>query len=323
MITVHLVKRLVVGWTTRGLVRSEQVLGRGLFTAGGLYDLGNRALGQREGAFSNAANFFMLDPATPLPDLALFANSFAHSAEEIKPGRALDNKTLTALNLGWRALTLSRRRRASPRPWPWGWPRTGAPGKIPRPPEITAQDWSAWRPYLKEGNPRPAPRRWSSPPSGWSWRSTRDRDEVRGIYHLRNPGQALAAVDIKYPILVARIDRRPPSMKLDGEDVPVIKVPGKPAEGRFTRQVPARSLIRFEIQYTQRHTGRRAVYMVTSALGWPAPISRAVFLIRHPASWGRVKLAYPAAVVSQVGEVMEHVIVQQPFIPDKEMVVRW
>ncbi|MFH1132218.1 MAG: hypothetical protein V1754_12850, partial [Pseudomonadota bacterium] len=59
-----------VGWTTDGLIRNEAYFGFGQFPAGGLYDLGNQELGQKEGSFSNQANFFFLDPAVSLPDMA-------------------------------------------------------------------------------------------------------------------------------------------------------------------------------------------------------------------------------------------------------------
>ena len=68
----------MVGWTPAGLVRREAALGPGAFTAGGLYDLGNREADEEEGAFSNQASFFALDPATAPPDHAIFANAFAH-----------------------------------------------------------------------------------------------------------------------------------------------------------------------------------------------------------------------------------------------------
>ncbi len=311
-----------VGWTSRGLVRTEQAFGKGLFTAGGFYDLGNRALGQKEGSFSNQANFFQLDPASPLPDLALFANSFAHTVDDLKPGRPLDNKSLSALNLGWRELTLSPGQGFTTA-MALGLAITTEPGATPRPPEITPQDWSVWRRYLKEGNPASGKEAVEFAAERVELEITKDQMTVKGTYYLRNPGPALAAVNIKYPILVAPDRPAPDIMIFDGEEVQVHRVPGKPAEGRFTRQVPPRGLARFHIQYTQRHTGRQAVYMVTSALGWPGPISRAVFVIRHPASLGRVKLAYPAVQVSQVGKVIEHVIVQQPFVPHREMSVRW
>lgn len=94
-----------VSWTPDRLIRHEIALGPGQFVAG-MYDLGNQALGQKERTFTNQANFFMLDPAVPLPDRTFFANSFAHSRKDINAPRPLDNKSLTALNMGWTDRTL-------------------------------------------------------------------------------------------------------------------------------------------------------------------------------------------------------------------------
>jgi hypothetical protein len=311
-----------VGWTPAGLVRNEQVLGPGQFTAGGLYDLGNQTLGQKEGSFSNQANFFALDPVRPLPDLALFANAFAHAPGEINPRRPLDNKTMTALNLGWKALRL-----ASGEGWTTamalGLAETGAPGAVPRLPAISAADWSIWRRYLKEDSLPQAGERVEFGAEQVELHLDAHQLRVTGTYYLLNRGFASTTVRIDYPILVGADRPAPAFLAVNGVHHSV--APARPgvASSQFNLKVPPQSILRFVVIYDQRHTAHHAAYMVTSALSWPGVMSRAVFIVSHPLSFHLVQLSYPAQHTRQVGDTVEHLIVRQPFIPDQEMEIRW
>lgn len=315
-----------VGWTPDGLVRRERVLGPGQFTAGGFYDLGNQALGQKEGSFSNQANFILLDPAVPLPGQTFFANRFAHRPEEIDPKRPLDNKSLTALNLGWRGLKLAPGQDFTVA-FAIGLARTGRPGEVPRPAEVTIADWSVWRRYLtREKSKKPV-----SPSRGVEFAAelveldlTPTELRVRGTYHLRNLLPGGATIGIVYPILVAPRRPAPDFVLLNGARVPVERSgPGK-AWSRLKVKLPDRGLARFVIEYTQKHTGRKAGYMVTSALRWLAPITRAVFRIRHPRSMGRVRPSYrPDHTTELADDRVEMLVVRQPFVPDREMTLAW
>ncbi|TNF32473.1 MAG: hypothetical protein EP329_10025, partial [Deltaproteobacteria bacterium] len=175
-----------VGWTRDALVRHEAAFGPGEWDAGGMYDLGNRALGQDEGSFSNQADAFVLDPATPLPDVVLYANSFAHEPREVDPARPLDNQSLTAVNLGWRDRTLAPGEGLTVA-MALGLAETGAPGTVPRPPALTDADWSLWRAHLAE-----TPRRDPDPAVRFAAeRVTLDVGArvlgVDGLYTVRNP----------------------------------------------------------------------------------------------------------------------------------------
>lgn len=140
-----------VGWTPKGLVRNETAFGTGQFTIGGLCDLGK--VGEKPGSFSNQANFFALDPALPLPDFAAFANRFAHGTKDVDPRRPLDNKSMTALNLGWRARTLAPGE-AMDLALALGMARTrdgdaAEPETLPQLPALGDADWSTWRRFMK------------------------------------------------------------------------------------------------------------------------------------------------------------------------------
>lgn len=311
-----------VGWTPDGLVRTEASYGPGEFTAGGLYDLGNAALGQKEGGFSGQANFFLLDPATPLPDKTYFANRFAHGPDEIDPKKPLDNKTLTALNMGWTDRVLKPGQGFTVA-MALGLAEVPTVGEVPRLPVVSAEDWSLWRPYLEEGNP--------GPDGGVEFAAERVELDlspgqllVDGLYTLRNRSDAATGLAIRYPIITGPGRSSPSAVEADGAMVPVA-IPvgnGHPA-AHFSVEVPPRGLRQFRVRYTQAHQGRKAAYMVTSALAWSTPIDRAVFVIRHPRSMGTVRVSYPVSRRKVLADRVELLVVQQPFRPDREVEMTW
>ena len=311
-----------VGWTPAGLVRRELALPAGRFTAGGIYDLGNRALGQKEGSFSGQANFTLLDPVSPLPTLTAFANRFAHTAAEVDPKKPLSNDTLTALNLAWNGLELAPGEGFT-FAFALGLAHTGAPGELPRVPAISAEVWSGWRRHLKEVDREPA---------GQFLEFAAERVEldlspstltVRGVYHLRHRSASAGAATIAFPIITAEDRPAPATVRVDGKDLSVTMVKEGLAEARFPVSLRPHGLTRFTVQYTQPHTGRRAAYMVTSARRWSAPIDRAVFVVRHPAAMGKVAVSHKPDLTRQEGETVEHTIVRHGFWPDRELELTW
>jgi hypothetical protein len=306
-----------VGWTPTGLVRYETVFGVGRFTAGGFYDLGT--VGEKEGSFSNQANFFALDPALPLPDFTAFANRFAHGPDDVDSQRPLDNKTITALNLGWRRRTLAPGQ-SMDMTLALGLAETGEPGTLPKLPAMPDETWSTWRQFMKS----------SSPSEQILFASELVKlhlDEglltVDALYHLHNPSAQAQTVSIEYPILVSRTHPAPASITVDGEVLAVVGAVTGQATARFQRSLPPRSLRSFTIRYQQPLLGPSAGYMVTSALRWPKPLNRAVFIVDHPASWKGVRVSYPVRHRAEGNGRMTLTLVEQPFLPDREVTVRW
>ena len=308
-----------VGWTPAGLIRHETVLGLGQFTAGGFYDLGNDAAGEAQGKFSNQANFFALDPALPLPDFAGFANRFAHREGEIDHRRPLDNQTMTALNLGWRKRVLAPGA-SMDMALALGLAETGEPGDIPRVPARGDEPWASWRRFLK------------SPAASGQVLFASERVELQlddgrlvvdAVYHLRNPSPDAQTVSIEYPILVSGKILPPTSVLVDGRPLPVSEgTPGR-VVARFPVALAPHDLRSFTIRYEQRLSGRFASYLVTSARRWPAPLDRAVFVIDHPASWRKVEVSYPVRGRETRNGRTRLTVVEQPFLPDREVTVRW
>jgi hypothetical protein len=309
-----------VGWTPKGLVRNETAFGVGQFTAGGLYDLGK--IGEKEGSFSNQANFFALDPALPLPDFAAFANRFAHGSKDVDPRRPLDNKTMTALNLGWRARTLGPGE-AMDMALALGMAQTSdvdEPVALPRLPALNDADWSTWRSFMKS----PAPSEQVLFASELvELHLASDELTVEAVYHLRNPSADRQVVNIAYPILVSRTSPAPAEVMVDGQALSVERDEKGPPTAHFQRELAPRSLRSFSIRYKQALLGPSAGYMVTSARRWPRPLDRAVFVVDHPAAWKDVRVSYPVRHRETHDGRTTLTMVEQPFLPDHEVTVRW
>ena len=310
-----------VGWTPLGFVRNETRLELGDFAEGGLVDLGNQALGQSEGSFSNQANFIALDPTLPLPDEADFANRFAHGQSEVDPKRPLDNKSMTALNLGWlrRKLDPGQSMRVA---FALGLAVTGNQPCTPRLPQLGDEHWSRWRKFIE---PKPGAIR-----EQVEFAAERvelgvfpERLEVHGTYYVLNPTTASATFTIGFPVSVAA-DRPPPRVVLvDGREVQVAPETSHRVSASFPISIPPQSVKSFRVQYTQPHSGRRAEYIVTSALSWKRPLSRAVFRVTLAPEVGPVRISYPARTARDEQGRRVLTIVRQPFVPDREMTVTW
>ncbi|MDY0004759.1 MAG: hypothetical protein RBU30_25910 [Polyangia bacterium] len=311
-----------VGWTPDGLVRHERALGAGQFTVGGMYDLGNEASGERQGAFSNQANFVRLDPAAPLPDVAFFANSFAHKAADIDQRRVLDHKTLTALNLGWTDRRLEKGEGLTIA-FALGLAETGTPGGVPRAPEPSDEDWSLWRRHLKEGNLASGAQAAQFAAERVELELDRGALRVSGAYVLRSRSDASSSLSITYPVLTGPDRPAPGHIEVDGQQLPLVAAAPGRAEARFPVRLPPRGIARFRVRYRQEHRGRFAAYMVTSALSWPAPIGQAVFVVRHPAALGRVRVSYAPTRTERKDGVVTHWLVMRDFVPNRELELRW
>ena len=316
-----------VGWTEGQLVRHEAAFGPGEWFAGGMYDLGNRALGEAEGSFSNQANAFVLDPATPLPDVVLYANAFVHDEAEVDPRRPLDNQSLTAVNLGWKDRTLLPGEGMTIA-MALGLAETGAPGTVPRPPALDDADWSAWRPHLVEGPGVEPDRAVRFAAEHVTLDVTAGASDVTGLYTVRNPSGDATTVLIRYPILVAPDRPAPAEVLVDGvARTPSVDAaePGAAAtvSVSFPVHLAAHGIARFHIRYRQPHRGRTAAYLVTTARRWSQPVGRAVFVVRHPAELGQVALSLAGARIRQDAGIVTHTVAFSDFAPDEELVVRW
>jgi hypothetical protein len=146
---------------------------------------------------------------------------------------------------------------------------------------------------------------------------------VDAVYHVHNPSADAQTVNIEYPILITRDQVAPATVRVDGRSLSV----GAGAQGQVAVHFPItlapHDLHSFKIRYEQRLLGRSASYMVTSARRWPAPLNRAVFVIHHPAGWRDVRVSYPIRHRETHDGRIDLTIVEQPFLPDREVSVRW
>jgi hypothetical protein len=308
-----------VGWTPAGLVRKETGFAAGELTAGGLYDLGNSDLGQTDKGFSNQADFFALDPTLPLPDFAGFANRFAHHPGEIDGQKPLENRTMIALNMGWRNRTLAPAASMLVT-LALGVATTGEPGSVPRLPAIDDVAWSTWRHH---GGLAPESGDVLFASERVELEVTEGQVAVSAEYYLWNASPNGQGLGIVYPIIVSKQILPPENVLVDGRTLPVL--PGQDGQvyARFPVSIPPHEIRSFRVRYEQRLLGREAVYLVTSALRWPRPIDRAVFVIKCPAKWRKVTLSYPILRRATANGQTTLLSVMQPFRPEREIVLRW
>ena len=316
-----------VGWTSDGIVRREKLFRRGEFLAGGMYDLGNRESGEQEFGYSEQANFFLLDPGLPLPDLAAYANSFAHDERDIDPKHVLVKTKMIALNLGWRERMLLPNEGftaafamglADP-----GLARSPGYPAMPALPEVTDDDWSSWRKYLGDGRVEQ---------SGDDIAFVSERVELKlsardlhviGQYRLLNRGRGSTGFQIAFPILVDASHPAPGEVLVDGQAVPIVRSGRGTVEARFPMSIGPNGLKRFVVDYVQSHADRKAAYVVTTANLWAEPLVHASFVVSYPRSLGKVSLSYPPDRVTAKGDRVEALIIRQPFVPNREFEMRW
>ena len=339
-----------VGWTDDGLVRTEAVVDPSAFRWGGLYDLGNALAGEAAGSFSGAANFIMPDPSTP-PDRVLFANRFAHGADEVTPGKPLDNETLTAINLGWvdrelapgetfrvvyamgRASTPWEGRPApmwEGRPAPM-WEGRPAPNRpetgLPQVPEIPAEDWRFDRVFhratedtIRKGPAATAPR-FDLP--------IRFKEEmisvtveppwliVDGLYIFENQTDGPHQATMFYPVPVDDTHALPEAWEV---------------QGARWRKAPKGILWRLElgprqersvtVTYRQRCATSEARYILTSTARWGAPLDKGAYEVRWPADLPGVGVSYDGER-SIDGEQAVLRFTREDFLPDRDLLIHW
>lgn len=301
-----------VGYTDRALVRVESRIEPRAFRYGGVYDLGNTAAGEQEGAYSGAANFIMPRPGGRPPDRIYIANRFAHTDAEFTPGRPLDNKSMLAFNLGWLAVELGSAESLS-LVYALGLARSEG---APQPPEVPAIPEEHFRAFDPAPSPHAAMR---FDFEHIELRLTAVELFVHGRYVLANDGDQPARIGIYYPFPVDELHPSPHRVSLDGH--PLER--WEPAGATFGIQLPARGTTTFEAEYQQKHGGNKATYIVTSARRWGRPIRRAEFVVRYPKALREVQVSYPADERRELASEVEHRFVRDDFMPTKDVVITW
>ncbi|MFH1532787.1 MAG: hypothetical protein ABIK09_18855 [Pseudomonadota bacterium] len=317
-----------VGWTNEGLVRAEVQVDPGTFRWGGLYDLGNELSGESPGAFSGAANFIMPDPGTP-PDRVLFANRFAHGEDELTPGKPLDNKTLTAINLGWvdRVLGPGETLRVVVA---MGKAETGGIGvgaPLPQLPEMAPEAWEFDRVYhratedtLRKGPAATAPR-FDLP--------IRFREEmisvtvdppwvsVDGLYIFENRTDGPHQATLFYPVPVDAAHPLPETWDVKGARW------RKAPKGILWRlQMEPRQELSVQVKYRQRCDVPEARYILTSTARWGDSLDKGAYEVRWPTRLSGVDVSYDGERFREGDwEVLR--FAREDFLPDRDLLIRW
>lgn len=310
------------GWWSGGVTRVERCVDGRAFRFGGLVDLG--AAGPRAAGrpASNAANFIMPDPSLPPPVVACFASRFAHGPAEVLAGRPLDDTKMIAFNLGWTGLVLAPGGEVRFR-YALGRAETGAPGSVPRPPEIPPARWAfddlyrtaAFRPAGRVARAPRLPVRFAReailmtviPPDL----------EVEATYVLVNRTSSPQSASLLYPFPIDENHPYPYLWEVDGAAARagptglVWRVDLGPSEEREVR-----------VRYRQLSFSRDARYILTSTGRWGEPLEHAVYEVRWPAHVAGMAVSYGGTVRLEEGMRVLR-FERRDFEPPRDLAVRW
>ena len=316
-----------VGWYAGGIVRHEARVDGAAFRHGGLYDLGNEALGQGPERFSGVANVVALDPGLEPPDVAYFANRFAHADHEIDPARPLDSRSLTALNLGWRDRELAPGAEWRLR-YALGLAVTRDLGDLPAPPAITAGQWrfdevyhAAYRSGLPAREEREARRPVPLPIRFKEEVIHLDVDEARldvdALYIFQNRTRARQLITLFYPFPVDETHAFPDRVEVEGARYKaakhglLLRLRFGPGEDRAVT-----------VRYSQAITRPPARYILTSTGAWGEPLDEAEYQVRWPAALEDVRVSYPGEITREGAQQVLR-FSRSDFLPERDLVVDW
>ena len=295
------------------IVRSETRLDGGGFACGGLYDLGNVKAGDMEGDFSNVANFISLSPMTKKPAAVYFANRFAHRKDEISEGKALDRKTLTAMNMGWTRIVLTEGR-AFRAGWAAGIAETAAPPKPPSCPELSRDRWFplAHSDVIFESEKVAV-------------EITQDDEgkvlaAVTGDYFFYTSHGEQGLTGIFFPFYEAEGLEYPHEISVDGT-----QQFSKRGDGiTFSLLVPGKDRVKKKVAYTQKVEGCAAGYITTSAKPWGIPLKKAEFSVTLPESLADKNPVVEPGFTKTVkeGKIVFTSSIED-FVPEKEISISW
>ena len=315
-----------VGWYSGGIVKTELALEGSQFRWGGMYDLGNDLTGEDSSRFSNVANFHAVDPSLPAPSVAFFANRFAHAAEDIEPGRPLDNKSLTAFNLGWTKIALAAGDDVRFR-YAFGRALTFAPGDQPRPPKIPAEHWSFDDVYRRAEESEFSTKAGTGDdrhelPLQFAEEIIRMRVDPPDIhmdtlYIFRNRTPASQNSSIFYPFPVDDDHPYPFDIEVEG-------APSRQVERGLIWNLATgpHEEISVGVKYSQHCPANSGRYILTSTAAWDEPLEKAAFEVRWPAALANVHISYAGTLTEEKGEKTLR-FEKEDFLPDRDLVVEW
>lgn len=322
-----------VGWTPDGIVRSEAVLDPTKFRTAGFYDLGNDLLGESAARFSNVANFMTLDPSTAVPTHAFFANRFAHDPGEIDPKKPLDNQSITALNIGWKGVSLkpgqqwrlayAMGRADTQRPEEL--PGQGTQAKIPSAPALDPALWHFDQAvHAAEDQAWGAKKKKSGVEAPMQFREETIHVTVNppdmtvdALYIFENHSEIALNMGMYYPFPLEPELAYPHQVDVKGA-----RFKRTPTGLLWKLSLTPHGAATVEVKYTQRCLGALARYILTSTAFWNRSLEKGHYRVDWPSTLPNVSVSYPGTRRSEGGrEFLEWEA--NDFMPTKDIVVTW
>ncbi len=152
------------------------------------------------------------------------------------------------------------------------------------------------------------------------------RTRVVGDYYFRNTTDDTVAIGVSYPFPVDAYHAIPSKVRawsLDGEQPAPFGFVNDGNAIRWRMEFEPREERRFRVEYVQATPRGRARYIVMTTRLWGKPIELAEFEFRVPASLGNVELSFEPDRVEMRGDTTFYYMKRSPFMPDRDLEVRW
>ncbi len=284
-----------VGWTPHGFIRKETELNGWGLEAIGMVDLGDKSKKNNgNSTFSGVANFMSLPSSQEPPQYAYIANSFAHNTDDISD-QLLNNKTMTAYNLGW-----GERRLEPDDVWRVAYALGRAENNsfetTPSTPEISEIDWEFDKKFsdIKDNTNSDN----VQPVRFVGERIILELDppylKVTGDYVFRNSENSSLSISMFYPFPTDSDSSYPDKIDIKGSDYQTSH------DGlNFHVSIGPYETQKITISYRQKFNGLSSYYILTTTAHWGNQLDWGIYQASWPNDIGEVDISLDNLAESQ------------------------
>jgi len=151
---------------------------------------------------------------------------------------------------------------------------------------------------------------------------------VNGIYYFRNNTDKTGSLPIAFPFYVDSLSLYPDSIAafiVDNADTIPINIHRNIRNNSVTLNIPlkSREIAIWHLDYRQRISSSRAVYIITSTASWGKPLEDATYRFNVPIHYKNVEIWPEADTVLQHDSYNEYLSHKTNFMPPHDMEIMW